>query len=92
MTEQNRGKHSKQPGLIDDLNHHDHLCLIYESREEWLEAVVPFILSGLERGEKCVYIIDTSTADEVKATFKEAGMNIDEYESRGQFSVRLILK
>jgi len=87
MTENKRDNHSRLTGLIDNLNLHDHLCLIYESQEEWLETVVPFTLSGLERGEKCIYIIDASTTDEVKTAFKEAGTNIDEYESSGQFSV-----
>src|SRR5690348_4885990 len=28
---------------------HDHICLIYETREEQLAAVVPFLRNGLER-------------------------------------------
>ncbi|MFO7953147.1 MAG: PAS domain S-box protein [Bacillota bacterium] len=87
MTEQKRDKYSKLPDLMDDLKPHDHLCLIYESREEWLETVVPFILSGLERGEKCIYIVDATTAREVKTIFKEKGLAVDESESKGQLSV-----
>ena len=87
MAEQKRNKRFNLPVSIDDLKTHDHPCLIYESREERLETVVPFTLSGLKRGEKCIYIIDAGTADEFKIAFKAAGTDIDEYESRGQFSV-----
>ncbi len=87
MTDHNRHKYSMLPDLIDDLEPHDHLCLIYESREKWLETVVPFILSGLKRGEKCIYIVDANTARQVKTIFKKKGLTVDEYENRGQFSV-----
>lgn len=73
MTDHNRHKYSMLPDLIDDLEPHDHLCLIYESREKWLETVVPFILSGLKRGEKCIYIVDANTARQVKTIFKKKG-------------------
>lgn len=49
VTEQRRDKHSKLFHLFDHLEPHDHLCLIYESREEWLETVMPFIISGLKQ-------------------------------------------
>ncbi len=87
MTDHNRHNYSKLADLIRDLKPHDHLCLIYESREEWLETVVPFILSGLERGEKCLYVVDANTAQEIKTIFEETGSDVDEYERKGQFSV-----
>src|SRR4030042_2083332 len=48
--------------MLETLKPHDHLCLIYESQEEWRAAVVPFIAMGLKRGEKGIYVVDTSTA------------------------------
>jgi len=87
MTDHNENDYTKLPDLIDALKPHDHLCLIYESREEWLETVVPFISSGLKRGEKCIYVVDANTAQEMKAVFREAGMAVDNYESKGQLSI-----
>ncbi|MCJ7654664.1 MAG: MEDS domain-containing protein, partial [Dehalococcoidia bacterium] len=52
--------------MLETLKPHDHLCLIYESQEEWRAAVAPFISIGLKRGEKCIYVVDTSTADEIR--------------------------
>jgi len=87
MIDHNRHKYSKLPDLIGDLKANDHLCFIYESREEWLEAVVPFILSGLEHGEKCIYVVDANTTREIKAILKEAGLAVDEAEAKGQLSI-----
>lgn len=36
---------------IEKLNTHNHLCLIYEIKEEQFTAIVPFIRIGLERGD-----------------------------------------
>jgi PAS domain S-box-containing protein len=80
-------EYSNLPDLIDNLKPHDHLCLIYESREEWLATVVPFISSGLKRGEKCIYVVDANTAIQIKAVLIEAGLAVDDYESKGQLSI-----
>jgi PAS domain S-box-containing protein len=87
MTDKDGHEYSNLPDLIDDLNPHDHLCLIYESREEWLATVVPFISSGLKKGEKCIYVVDANTAIQIKEVLKEAGLMVDEYESKGQLSI-----
>ena len=87
MTDKDGQKYSKLPDLIDDLKPHDHLCLIYESREEWLATVVPFISSGLKKGEKCIYVVDANTAGQIKEILKEAGLAVDDYESKGQLSI-----
>ncbi len=73
--------------LLSSLKPHDHLCLIYESYEEWAETIVPFILSGIERGEKCIYVIDTSTAQQVKTIFQQAGLDVAAAENRGQLII-----
>lgn len=87
MTDEDEQEYANLPDLIDALKPHDHLCLIYESREEWLATVVPFISSGLKRGEKCIYVVDANTAQQIKAAFKDAGMSVDDYESKGQLQI-----
>ena len=57
--------------MLETLKPHDHLCLIYESQEEWRAAAVPFLSIGLKRGEKCIYVVDTSTADEIRKYLDE---------------------
>ncbi len=87
MTDKDGHEYLSLPDLIDDLKPHDHLCLIYESREEWQATVVPFISSGLKRGEKCIYVVDANTASQIKEVLKEAGLAVDDYESKGQLSI-----
>ena len=62
---------------IEKLGMHDHLCLIYETQEEQFAAVIPFIRIGLERGEKCVYIVDDNTAVAVLEAMRADGIDID---------------
>ena len=72
---------------LETLKPHDHLCLIYESKEEWRASVVPFISSGLKRGEKCIYIVDTSTAEEIRRYLCEEGMDASSAENSGQLLI-----
>lgn len=68
---------SKLIKAIEQLDVHDHLCLIYESREEQLAAVIPFIRMGLERNEQCVYIVDENTAQTVLDAMRAEGVDAD---------------
>ena len=45
---------SKQSDLkkaLQRLKPHDHLCLIYETQDEWLNAITPFMAMGNRRHE-----------------------------------------
>ncbi|MGA2403160.1 MAG: MEDS domain-containing protein [Syntrophobacteraceae bacterium] len=66
---------------------HDHLCLIYETREEQFAAVMPFMKIGLERGEKCVYIVDDNTATMVIDGMKSAGMDVESAVESGKLTI-----
>jgi len=89
--------HTRKPGIqLEDANFtktlqtlkpHDHLCLIYESPEEWRAAAVPFIAVGLKHGEKCLYIADTSTADEIRKYLAEEGIDVASAEKSGQLAI-----
>ncbi|NYB52472.1 MAG: MEDS domain-containing protein [Methanobacteriaceae archaeon] len=72
---------------LKSLKPHDHLCLIYESLHEWQDAIIPFIRIGLERGEKCVYIVDSRTARELRTILKEEAIDVEYYEDAGQLVV-----
>ncbi|WP_257462484.1 MEDS domain-containing protein [Archangium lipolyticum] len=61
----------------------DHLCLIYERFEEQVAALVPFVRMGLERGERCVYLVDEGTAEEVVAVLRERGVDVEAEGARG---------
>ncbi|EKD33577.1 MAG: hypothetical protein ACD_75C02649G0004 [uncultured bacterium] len=76
--------------LTDDIGRlqvHDHLCLIYKTREEQFAAVVPFMRLGLERGEKCLYIADENTSAVVRAAMEAGGIDTAAALKSGALSV-----
>lgn len=60
-----------------------HLCLVYESTEEQLAAVVPYVKSGLARGERCVYIADDRAVEEIELALAQAGVDLARERRRG---------
>lgn len=72
--------------LIRDLKAGDHICLIYDCDDEWRGAVVPFIVDGLRRGERCLYICSERTPDMVR---EELGREVpvDEFEDDGSLRI-----
>lgn len=72
---------------IERLQVHDHLCLIYETQEELLAAVVPFIRIGLERGEKCGYVADENTAVSALEAMRADGIDVDSAVKSGALTV-----
>ncbi|MCX6781175.1 MAG: MEDS domain-containing protein, partial [Candidatus Magasanikbacteria bacterium] len=66
---------------------HDHLCVIYKTKQEEFAAAVPFIRVGLEHGEKCIYVVDENSKDEVLAGMRAGGITIDAALEKGDFSI-----
>ena len=62
---------------IHEMRGGDHACLIYDSAEQQMAAVLPFIKSGLERGEACLYIANDRSLEEVQQQFRGAGIAVD---------------
>lgn len=62
----------------------DHTCLIYDSLDEQMDAIVPYIKFGLERNEACVYISDDRSVEEIKDAFNNHGVDIESALASGQ--------
>jgi len=74
--------------MIGDLKRGDHICLIYDDKGEWLDAVSSFIRDGLKRGERCIYITDEHGADDVRMVLKDSIPDMDSADARGQFIIK----
>ena len=72
---------------LKSLKFGDHLCSLYENGEQQFSVVVPFLKHGLENNEKCVYVADENTPQEVKNAFKKANIDVQKYFDSGQLSV-----
>lgn len=73
-------------GALDGVD--SHLALIYESRAEQLEAVTAFVRTGLERGDRCVYVADDATTTEIVEAMELAGIDVSARRESGQLSLR----
>ena len=69
------------------LSVHDHCCLIHETREEQLAAVLPFVRHGLAAGDRCVYIADHTTVDAVLDALRAGGVDATAECVRGALQV-----
>ncbi|NOZ59263.1 MAG: GAF domain-containing protein [Euryarchaeota archaeon] len=70
--------------VLEALRQGEHLCSIFKDAEQQFSVVVPFIAEGLRRGEKCIYVLDTSTREEVLEAFRRRGVDLEEYVESGQ--------
>lgn len=63
---------------------HDHTCLIYEKEEEWEKVIIPFIIEGLQKNEKCIYITDQHEPKTVKKHLQDRGFDPQRLSSQFQ--------
>ncbi len=61
-----------------------HVCLIYESDEEWQKALFQFITEGLERNERCIIFRDDRSESELCNILRDHEVAIDEKIGNGQ--------
>ncbi|MFW6040224.1 MAG: MEDS domain-containing protein [Thermoplasmatota archaeon] len=61
-----------------------HMCCIYRNKEEQLSILAYFISLGLDKWEKCIYIVDDRTKQEVISALKKIDIDIDKYVNKGQ--------
>ncbi|MEF8874283.1 MAG: MEDS domain-containing protein [Candidatus Thermoplasmatota archaeon] len=62
-----------------------HMCCIYRDKEEQLSALSSFMSLGIERNEKCLYVVDDRTKKEVIEAFEELGFDVEKFVGSGQF-------
>ena len=74
------------PGIKDriaSLKHGDHACLIFKEKEDQMDAVIPFLMIGLERKERCVFLGDPLSVQYARERLKEEGVDVEEERRRG---------
>ena len=75
---------------LANLNPGEHLCPIYENAAERLAVVIPFIKHGLARRERCLFVANDRTTEEVIQVLSAAG--IDVASERGHGALRFLNK
>src|SRR5262245_18822099 len=61
---------------LESIRQGEHLCVVYEGAAEQMAAAVPFLRAGLAQGERCIYIADERTTEEVAHALASGGVNV----------------
>ncbi len=69
------------------LKPHEHICLIFETLEEWRNIIIPFIITGLMKGQKCIYITDVNSSNRIRKLVYEEWSNASIAEESGQLVI-----
>src|ERR1051326_7040217 len=64
-----------------------HVCAFFNSRDEQNKVLMPFFKEGMDRGEKIFHIVDARLREDHLCACREAGLDVDEAVSTGQFEV-----
>ena len=72
---------------VKNLKIHDNISSIYETKEEQFSVIIPFIKIGLERGEKCIYVVNDNTAQEVLDAMQTRGIDTNLALKSGSLSI-----
>ncbi len=75
---------------LTQLRQGDHICPIYETFDEQMATAVPFIKLGFARGERCVYVADERSFEQLCAALAAAGVNVQQERDRG--ALQLVTK
>jgi hypothetical protein len=70
------------------LDAHRHVCAFFESFDEELRVLGPFIQEGIERGEKAFHIVDPAWRAGYPGKLQQAGIDAQSALEREQFEIR----
>jgi PAS domain S-box-containing protein len=80
----NAARDSRRLGALARPTVPEHLCAICETAEEYLAVAIPFVRDGLDRGEKCIYVVDDGGEDLVRAAMASEGIDVGRAVETGQ--------
>jgi signal transduction histidine kinase len=70
---------------IEQIGPADHVCTLYEQRDEEVAIAVSYIRTGLDRGELCVCVVDDS-GESILDALASAGVDIDVEMRKGRLA------
>jgi hypothetical protein len=65
----------------------DHICTIFENREQQMAVMIPFMAHGLAAGHRCVWVSPETAADEFRRALTRAGGDVPTLEASGQLLI-----
>jgi len=61
---------------VDSIRIGDHLCGFYKNRQQLWHLAIPFLQRGLENGEKCLYVAEESSLQEMQSVLQQQGTSV----------------
>jgi signal transduction histidine kinase len=71
---------------IEQLGPADHVCTLYDERDEELAIAVSYIRAGLDRGELCVCVVDDG-GESILAALASEGVDVDAEMRKGRLTI-----
>ena len=65
----------------------DHIAVFYRDQREQFAATVPFIRTGIERGEQCIYVTSDNSPDMVRDALRSDGLDVAALQSSGTLQI-----
>jgi signal transduction histidine kinase len=81
------GPDERLEASIRGVGTHDHICLIYETREEQQRSILPFLRQGVAQHERCFYVADSRTVAATNDVLRAGGIPVDEGMRSGAFAL-----
>ena len=73
----------------DELGHGQHICAVYDTRDEQRAVALAYIRDGLAKGERCLYAAGSSEElNEFRRGIKALGIDVLDAERRGALLLR----
>jgi len=66
-----------------------HVCAFFHTPEEEYRVLLPFIVEGIDRGERAFHIVDPAMRTDHLERLSAAGIDVAGAEQRGQLEVRV---
>ena len=71
---------------IEQIGPADHVCTLYEKREEEVAIAVSYIRAGLDRGELCVCVVDDG-GESILGALASEGVDTDAEMRKGRLVI-----
>lgn len=73
---------------VRDLQPGDHNCHVFETAEQSLMALVPFLVDGLKAGDRCVAVLSGTPVEDVEEALKDRGVDVQARIAEGDLTFR----
>ena len=72
----------------EEIREHRHVCALLRGPDEANRLLLPFIVEGIEQGDRAFHIVDPALRDGLLERLRTTGVDVDAATASGQLEVR----